>query len=89
MAFSAVEIAAPILAVVVLVFLVPALYARGKWLKCPDCGEVFKAPAFDQRSLGVGVSPPYLGTLSCPKCRQTRSRRDYQKATPPPRPETR
>ena len=46
------------LATLVVVFLVPVLYARGKWLKCPDCGEVFKAPAMDQRASGLGLSPP-------------------------------
>jgi predicted RNA-binding Zn-ribbon protein involved in translation (DUF1610 family) len=75
--------AAALLVVIVAVFVVPMLYARGKWLKCPDCGEVFKAPATDQRSLGVGVSPPYLGKVKCPKCGQVRSRRDYIKASPP------
>ena len=72
-----------LLAALVLVFLVPALLTRGKWLKCPDCGEVFKAPMMDQRYTGIGLSPPGLGRVKCPKCGQMRSRRDYQKAPPP------
>ena len=69
--------------VLVLVFLVPVLLNRGKWLKCPDCGEVFKAPAMDQRYTGIGLSPPGLGRVKCPKCGELRSRRDYQKAQSP------
>lgn len=69
--------------VVAVIFLVPFLLNRGKWLKCPDCGEVFKAPAMDQRSMGVGFSPPGLGRVKCPKCGQMRARRDYLKVPPP------
>ena len=67
----------------VLVFLIPVLVSRGKWLKCPDCGEAFKAPLVDQRYTGIGVSPPGLGRVKCPKCGQLRSRRDYQKVPAP------
>jgi predicted RNA-binding Zn-ribbon protein involved in translation (DUF1610 family) len=72
-----------ILAVVVVLFLVLALLTRGKWLKCPDCGQVFKAPMYDQRMTGIGVNPPYLGKVKCPKCGQLRSRRDYQSVPRP------
>ncbi|MDG7007141.1 MAG: hypothetical protein JRN06_02720 [Nitrososphaerota archaeon] len=68
---------------VILAFLIPILAARGKWLKCPDCGEAFKAPAVDQRRTGIGVSPPGLGSVKCPKCGQLRSRRDYLKVPAP------
>ena len=72
-----------ILVVVVILFLVLALLTRGKWLKCPDCGQVFKAPMVDQRRTGIGVNPPYLGRVKCPKCGQMRSRRDYQSVPRP------
>lgn len=65
---------------VVLFFLVPVLFTRGRWLKCPDCGEVFKAPTMDQKSSGLGFNPPGLGKVQCPKCGQRRGRRDYLKA---------
>ena len=65
------------------IFVVPALYARGQTLKCPNCGEVFKAPLMDQRTYGIGWSPPYMGRVACPKCKEARSRRDYQKVPPP------
>ncbi len=32
------------LVVIVVIVLVPVIIARGKRLKCPECGEVFKAP---------------------------------------------
>ena len=76
-------VSAGILAAIIGVFVVPLLYARGKWLKCPDCGEVFKGPLMDQRAYGIGFSPPYLGRVKCPKCGQVRFRRDYQRAAPP------
>ena len=71
---------APVVLAVILV--VPALYARGQTLRCPNCGEVFRAPALDQRMYGVGWSPPYMGRVTCPKCKEARSRRDYQKVRP-------
>ena len=69
--------------VLVIVFLVPVLLNRGKWLKCPDCGNVFKAPAMDERYTGIGLSPPGLGRVTCPKCGEKRSRRDYQSVPRP------
>jgi predicted RNA-binding Zn-ribbon protein involved in translation (DUF1610 family) len=75
-AFPYLVIAVPI-AIVVVILLVPVLIARGKRLKCPDCGEEFSAPVMDQRYGGVGWSPPYMGRVKCPKCGQVRARRDY------------
>ncbi len=72
-----------LLAVVVLVFAVPILYARGRWLKCRNCGEVFRAPAMDVRTHGVGLSPPYLGRVACPKCGQAERRGRYTKVPAP------
>lgn len=53
---------------------------RGKKLKCPECGNVFPAPAFDNKRTGLGWTFPYTGVVKCPKCGQSRARRDYQKA---------
>jgi len=54
-----------------------SLFGRGKKLKCPDCGEIFKAPNFDEKSIGFGPAPPYMRHLTCLKCGAKRSRRDY------------
>jgi uncharacterized C2H2 Zn-finger protein len=75
----ALELLIPI-AIIVVVFGVLALMTRGKMLKCPDCGTVFASPAVDQKRSGLGWTFPYAGVVKCPKCGQTRSRRDYQKA---------
>lgn len=71
----------PLLIVVVAVVAV-ALAGRGRRLKCPDCGTVFAAPAMDTKRSGTGWTLPYMGNVRCPKCGQSRGRRDYQK---PPR----
>ena len=68
-----------ILAAIVAIFVVPIVFARGQTLKCPNCGEVFKGPLMEERRLGIGWSPPYLGRVVCPACKESRSRRDYQK----------
>ena len=52
---------------------------RTKKLKCPDCGTIFNAPAFDVKRSGLGWTLPYLGSVKCPKCGRARGRRDYQK----------
>jgi uncharacterized C2H2 Zn-finger protein len=54
------------------------LAGRKKMLKCPECGNVFAAPAFDNKRSGLGSTLPYLGQLKCPKCGQGRGRRDYK-----------
>jgi uncharacterized C2H2 Zn-finger protein len=54
------------------------LAGRKKMLRCPECGNVFAAPAFDNRRSGLGWTLPYLGQLKCPKCGQSRGRRDYK-----------
>ena len=74
-------IAVPVILVVA--FLVTRLRTLGQWLKCPDCGEVFKAPATDQKSVGFGPVPAGIGILPCPKCGQTRRRADYAKVPAP------
>jgi uncharacterized C2H2 Zn-finger protein len=73
--------------VIVILFVALALLTRGKELKCPDCGTVFKAPAMDEKRSGLGWTIPYLGYVKCPKCGERRSRSDYQKvASPAPSP---
>ncbi len=65
------------------VFSVLALRARGKWLRCPDCGEVFKAPASDMKTVGFGPVPAGVGVVACPKCGQTRRRGNYLRVPAP------
>jgi hypothetical protein len=52
---------------------------RGKRFKCPKCGNVFKAPLFDEKMIGYGWSLPYMGNVACPHCHGVRSRRAYGK----------
>lgn len=52
---------------------------RSKMLKCPNCGTVFPPPAFDNKRSGVGWTLPHMGSVKCPKCGESRGRRDYQK----------
>ena len=59
------------------------LAVRGRRLKCPECGTVFKAPTVDNKVSGLGWTFPYTGRVKCPKCGQSRSRRDYLKPTAP------
>lgn len=68
------------LGIVVVAIVLVVLAGRGKRLKCPDCGTVFSPPAMDNKRSGLGWTIPYAGTVKCPKCGQSRSRRDYQKA---------
>jgi uncharacterized C2H2 Zn-finger protein len=70
------------LVIVIVALLAVALAGRGRRLKCPDCGTVFAAPAMDTKRTGMGWTFPYMGRVKCPKCGESRSRRDYQK-TPP------
>jgi predicted RNA-binding Zn-ribbon protein involved in translation (DUF1610 family) len=56
-----------------------ALAGRGRKLKCPDCGTVFSAPGMDNKRSGMGWTLPYMGGVKCPKCGESRSRRDYQR----------
>jgi uncharacterized C2H2 Zn-finger protein len=75
----ALELLIPI-AIIVVVIGVLSLMTRGKMLKCPNCGTVFASPAMDQKRYGVGWTLPYMGSVKCPKCGESRPRRDYQKA---------
>jgi len=67
------------LAIILIALAAVALAGRGKKLKCPDCGTVFAPPAMDLKRSGMGWTLPYMGTVKCPKCGESRSRRDYQK----------
>ncbi len=55
------------------------LSGRNRKLRCPDCETVFNAPAMDNKRSGMGWTLPYMGAVKCPKCGETRGRRDYQK----------
>jgi uncharacterized C2H2 Zn-finger protein len=48
-----------------------------KYLKCPDCSYVFKAPLTDMKRIGIGFSPPGLGVVECPNCKQAKPRKFY------------
>lgn len=69
------------LIIVAIVVAVPVVVVtalnRGKRLKCPKCGNVFKAPFFDEKMIGFGWTFPYLGNVECPHCHGVRSRRAY------------
>jgi len=67
------------LGLIVFSAVVVMLAGRTKMLKCPDCGTVFPAPAMDVKRSGVGWTLPRFGYVKCPKCGESRSRRDYQK----------
>lgn len=71
----------PLIVVIVIVVLVvvAALLNRGKQLKCPKCGQVFKSPMMDDKMLGGGWTLPYLGSVKCPHCGAELSRREYGK----------
>ena len=70
--------------IVAVAALLISLRGRGKLLKCPDCGMVFAAPAFDDKISGLGKTFAGTGRLKCPKCGISRSRRDYLKADAAP-----
>jgi uncharacterized C2H2 Zn-finger protein len=77
----ALEALVPTVVIVVIVGIL-VLMTRGRMLKCPDCGSVFTAPAMDRKRSGMGFTLPFMGSVKCPKCGESRPRRDYQK--PPP-----
>jgi ssDNA-binding Zn-finger/Zn-ribbon topoisomerase 1 len=68
-----------VIVVFVVIIAVGVLLSRGKQLKCPDCEHVFNAPIMEEKTMGFGLTFPYLGTVRCPKCGNKRSRRDYIK----------
>jgi predicted RNA-binding Zn-ribbon protein involved in translation (DUF1610 family) len=76
------------LAIILVAIGAVTLAGRGRRLKCPDCGTVFAAPSVDLKRSGLGWTPPYMGVVKCPKCGESRSRRDYQKAPSQPQPAT-
>jgi hypothetical protein len=68
-----------VIIVIVVVIAAAALLNRGKRLKCPQCGQVFKSPLMDQKMFGAGWTLPYLGSVKCPHCGSERSRQEYEK----------
>ncbi len=48
-----------------------------KFLKCPNCSFVFRAPMMDKKILGFGFSPPGWGVVECPNCKQDKARQFY------------
>ena len=35
---------------------------------CPKCGASFKAPVFEKKRTGLGITFPRMGKVDCPKC---------------------
>lgn len=67
-----------VVAVLVVSIVVAALLNRGKQLKCPKCGQVFKSPLMDDKLI-AGWTLPYMGTVKCPRCGAELSRQEYGK----------
>jgi hypothetical protein len=70
------------LVLIVFAAVVVMLAGRGKMLICPNCGNVFPPPYMDLKRHGIGWTFPRLGVVKCPKCGQTRPRKDYLKGPP-------
>lgn len=75
------------LAVIVVIAFALSLRGRGAWLKCPECGEIFRAPTMDEKNIGIGWTFSGTGVVRCPKCGTKRPRRDYEKVAHPARSE--
>ncbi len=52
-----------------------------KYIRCENCGSVFKSPAMDQKRFGYGLTIPGLGLVECPGCHERTSRKHYATAT--------
>lgn len=52
-----------------------------KYLECPDCGFVFKAPLMDIKFTHLGYNLPGLGLVKCPECKVEKRRKHYKQAT--------
>ncbi len=49
-----------------------------KYIKCPNCGQVFKRPLMDRKFTGLGFNPPGLGVLRCPNCMEEKRRKYFE-----------
>jgi uncharacterized C2H2 Zn-finger protein len=65
---------------ILIIFVAASLLAGRQMLKCPECGNVFRSPRVETKRSGLGWTLPYMGKIKCPKCGESRGRRDYQKA---------
>lgn len=52
-----------------------------KFIKCPDCGHVFKSPAVDIKRIGFGFTVPGLGVIRCPECKTEKRRKLFPLST--------
>lgn len=52
-----------------------------KFIKCPDCGHVFKSPAADMKRFGYGFTIPGLGVIKCPSCNVEKKRKLFPIST--------
>ncbi len=48
-----------------------------KYIKCPECGHVFKRPLVDEKRIGFGFNPPGLGVIHCPECKVEKRRKYF------------
>ncbi|MGH9918801.1 MAG: hypothetical protein ACRD6W_08045 [Nitrososphaerales archaeon] len=83
MVSAIIETILTLVTIAIIAFAVTILSVRGRVLKCPECGTVFKAPLVDNKRSGLGYTFAYTGVVKCPKCGQSRGRRDYLKPDAP------
>jgi uncharacterized C2H2 Zn-finger protein len=51
-----------------------------KFLECPNCGFVFKAPVMDLKFTHLGWTIPGAGVVRCPQCKEEKRRKHYKLA---------
>ncbi|MDR2707621.1 MAG: hypothetical protein LBB87_02585 [Nitrososphaerota archaeon] len=66
-------------AIIATLIAIGVILSHGKQLKCPDCERIFNAPIMEEKYTGFGWTLPYMGNITCPKCGNKRSRRDFNK----------
>lgn len=57
------------------------MISLAKYLECPNCGFVFKAPVMDMKFSHLGWTVPGLGLVRCPECKEEKRRKFYKQAS--------